>query len=204
MADPDNGVKPEKKYKILEKLKVVFWSKYEDKPQFKRDDDDVDNPYIKNRLERFINFFDSERKKNRDKERRLQYLIIGFGALIPVVNVFGIPSPFSNILSSVFGGIVVVSTGFLQFEKYHERWLISKTTATKLTNEYYYWKNKVGEYTLNNSNHQSVIAEEKEKAEKRLALLVRNCEYILLSEATEFVGLFNTRDRITGKDNKPP
>jgi hypothetical protein len=83
------------------------------------------------------------------------------------VNVFGIPSPLSNILSSVFGGIVVISTGFLQFEKYHERWLISKTTATKLTNEYYYWKNKVGEYALNNSNHQSVIAEEKEKEKEK-------------------------------------
>jgi hypothetical protein len=123
------------------------------------------------------------------------------------VNVIGISSPLSNILSSVFGGIVVISTGFLQFEKYHERWLISKTTATKLTNEYYYWKNNVREYALN-SNHQSVVAEnkegDKEKAEKRLALLVRNCEYILLSEATEFVGLFNTRDRISEKDNTPP
>ena len=41
---------------------------------------------------------------------------------------------------------------------------------------------------------------EKEESleEKRLALLVQNCETILISEASEFVGLFNTRDRDGG------
>jgi Protein of unknown function (DUF4231) len=89
----------------------------------------------KKRLEPFIRFFDSEGKRNRNKERILQYLIIGFGALIPIVNVIGIPSPLSNILSSVFGSIIVMSIRFLQFEKYLEGWLIYRTTATKLANE---------------------------------------------------------------------
>jgi hypothetical protein len=73
MTDLDNGEKPQKKYKILDKLKKVFLPKYMSKPEFVSD---VDCPYIKNRLERFIHFFDSERKRNRDKERTLQYLII--------------------------------------------------------------------------------------------------------------------------------
>jgi hypothetical protein len=127
------------------------------------------------------------------------------------VNVLGTPSPLSNILSSFFGGIIIISTGFLQFEKYQERWPIYRTTATKLANEYYYWKNNVGDYALS-SNPESVPKqgklEEQEKLEdnlekQKLALLVRNCESIISSEATEYVGLF-TRDRIPGKGNKPP
>jgi hypothetical protein len=127
------------------------------------------------------------------------------------VNVLGTPSPLSNILSSFFGGIIIISTGFLQFEKYQERWPIYRTTATKLANEYYYWKNNVGDYALS-SNHESGAKqgklEEQEKLEdnlekQKLALLVRNCESIISSEATEYVGLF-TRDRIPGKGNKPP
>jgi len=122
--------------------------------------------HTKKRLEPFIRFFDSERKRNRNKERILQYLIIGFGALIPIVNVIGIPSPLSNILSSVFGSIIVMSTGFLQFEKYLERWLIYRTTATKLANECYYWTNNVGEYAIS-SNHESDIKHEKSEEEIR-------------------------------------
>jgi hypothetical protein len=120
----------------------------------------------KKRLEPFIRFFDSEGKRNRNKERILQYLIIGFGALIPIVNVIVIPSPLSNILSSVFGSIIVMSTGFLQFEKYLERWLIYRTTATKLANECYYWTNNVGEYAIS-SNHESDIKHEKSEEEIR-------------------------------------
>lgn len=93
MTDLDNGEKPQKKYKILGKLKKVFLPEYMSKPELVSD---VDCPYIKNRLERFIHFFDSERKRNRDKERTLQYLIIGFAAAIPIVNVIGISSPLSK------------------------------------------------------------------------------------------------------------
>jgi hypothetical protein len=62
------------------------------------------------------------------------------------------------------------------------------------------------------SNHESVAKQEKSEKERkklednlekrRLALLVRNCESIISSEATEYMGLF-TRDRSSGKDNKP-
>lgn len=59
-----------------------------------------------------------------------------------------------------------MSTGFLQFEKYLERWLIYRTTATKLANEYYYWTNDVGEYAMS-SNHKSDIKHEKSEEEIR-------------------------------------
>jgi uncharacterized protein DUF4231 len=188
---------------------------YRSKPKFPMPREN-EPPYVTERLGPFIRFFDNERVRNRKNEQRLQYLIIGFGAAIPVVNVFGISSPLSNILSSVFGGVVVVSTSFLQFEKYHERWLISKTTATKLTNEYYYWKNKVGDYAptpKQGEGNKPVEAKpveakpvqvtgenDKELEDNGLALLVRNCEATLISEASEFVGLFNTRDR-AGRPN---
>jgi hypothetical protein len=100
------------------------------------------------------------------------------------VNVIGIPSPLSNILSSVFGSIIGISTGFLQFEKYLERWFIYRTTATKLANKYYYWKNNVREYAMS-SNHESDTKYEKleDNLEKRrLSLLVGNCESIIIQK----------------------
>jgi hypothetical protein len=141
---------------------------------------DKDDEYIKNRLGRFIIFFDRERAIVRLWERILQYTIIFLGSLIPIVNLVGIETFASNILSAIFGATIAIITAILQLEKYHERWLSFKMTSTKLSNEYYFWKNKSGDYSL----------KEEESVKLKLPVLVKRCEDIILSEAVEYVNLF--------------
>jgi hypothetical protein len=173
------------------------------KPQFI--ENDADGEYIKNRLARFIRFFDREREKNRTRERQLQYAIIGLGALIPVINVIGPKTLESNILSAIFGGSIALFTAILQFEKYHERWLSSKKTATKLSNEYFRWKNCSGVYGSDYKNDLKIQGEMTQKEqEEKLALLVERCEDIIASEAFDYVTLFSPSYQSKPPDKKDP
>jgi len=178
--------------------KLGAGTEYQARPEYKYKEDynqkpiidweDSDPPYIRNRLGPFILFLDNERVKVRKKEQRFQYTLIIAGALVPIVNVTGIPTPISTIFSAILGGIVVVCAGLLQFEKYHERWLSFKMITTKLSNEYYLWKNKVGEYGPKDSNPDKQMTKSNEES---LATLVSRCENIILSEATEYIGFFS-------------
>jgi hypothetical protein len=159
---------------------------YNQKPVI--DWEDSDPSYVRDRLGPFVLFLDNERIKVREKEQLLQYILILAGALVPIVNVTGIPSPISNVFSAILGAIVVVCAGLLQFEKYHERWLSFKMITTKLSNEYYLWKNKVGEYGPKDTSPNKQMTK---RDDESLAILVSRCENIILSEATEYVGFFS-------------
>lgn len=52
-------------------------------------DPDNDPYYVKERLAKFIKFFDDEKERNRDRERLIQFLIIIIGATIYSLNKFG-------------------------------------------------------------------------------------------------------------------
>jgi hypothetical protein len=187
------------------------------KPRFMWTTDDPE--YVKERLGRYINFFDTQRDDTRRREVILQYFIIGFGALIPIINIFGIEKFYSNIASAILGGGIAAITAVLQFQKYHERWLSFKQAGTKLSNEYYRWKNCTGEYALKDSQtleemEQTVTKQVKlliakqtdqqdiQQIEQRirddvlkkfkLALLVERCEEIITSEAFDYVALFSS------------
>jgi hypothetical protein len=71
-------------------------------------------------------------------------------------------------------------TAILQYEKFHEKCLSHKIVSSKLTREYYLWKGCSGEY----SKEEDVKVKE--------ALLIKNCEEILFTEATEYVNLFSS------------
>ena len=58
------------------------------KPPFTWSDNEPE--YIRMRLGPFINYFDQAKISNRRKEQALQYVIIGLGALIPIINIVGI------------------------------------------------------------------------------------------------------------------
>jgi Protein of unknown function (DUF4231) len=163
-----------------------YTKNYNQKPTI--DWEDSDPPYVKNRLGPFILFLDNERVKVRNIEQCLQYILIIAGTLVPIVNVTGIPTPISTIFSAILGGIVVVCAGLLQFEKYHERWLSFKMITTKLSNEYYFWKNKVGEYGPKDTNPNKQMTKSNEEG---LTILVSRCENIILSEAIEYIGFFS-------------
>jgi hypothetical protein len=173
--------------------------------------------YIKYRLGPFINYFDRQRIENRRKEQLYQYLIIGLGALIAIINVFGIEKLYSNVSSAILGGTIAALTAVLQFEKYHDRWISYKQAGTKLSNEYFKWSNGTGEYSLKEEEVRKEMdrlitdqekpptSEQKERVslndqkirdvvEKKfkLALLTKRCEDIITSEAFDYVALFSS------------
>ena len=182
--------------KILHKIFPFYNQKAKNqehgKPEFIIHDKDDD--YIKDRLGRFIIFFDKERAIVRRRERILQYTIIILGSLIPIVNLVGIQTFASNILSAIFGASIAIITAILQLEKYHERWLSFKMISTKLSNEYYFWKNKSGDYSL----------KEEESVKLKLPVLVKRCEDIILSEAVEYVNLFRATKPEEGSSSSSP
>jgi Protein of unknown function (DUF4231) len=185
------------------------------KPKFKAAADDDDDPYIQNRLGPFIRFFEKHQTSNRRKEQFCQYLIIIFGALIPIINVAGIDPLSTRILSAFFGAAIAVLTAILQFEKYHERWQDCKRTATKLANEYYLWKYASGDYApmkkkpvidgtkqtdvkntekhdIKQTGDKNVEKSDYEVKSESFTLLVENCEAIITSEAYDYVALFSS------------
>lgn len=176
-------------------------------------EDDTDPFYVKKRLGQFVRFFDTHKNSNQNRERTIQFLIIIFGASIPLINL-SIANPVSNVGSAILGSLIAMLTAILQFEKYHEKWLSYKLISSKLKREYYLWKDCSGDYSKenlsfdfpSNSNDSNLgeklkdnkktddkeKEEEKKYEEKKLALLVQNCEEILLAEATEYVSLFSS------------
>jgi hypothetical protein len=160
----------------------TFLNYFRGKPEppftFEKDDP----PYVQTRLKTTIDRNLQDKVSHIWKEHNLQFIIILASAIIPIVNVAIHPSFGVNIVSSVLAGIVLVVTSVLQLKKYHERWILSKNTAARLSYEYYRWKNKVGEEYERETDDDS-----------RVALLVKNCECIILSEATQFAGFFQPR-----------
>jgi hypothetical protein len=127
----------------------------------------------------------------------IQYVIIVFSALIPVINVIG-PSTSSQegsvtsttltqVLSAVFGALIVMLVGILQFEKFHDKWLLFKRTAVDLRREYYNWKNCVGDYKCEKGR------------EGNLALLIERCETILKDETGEYLRYFSNSSTSTNQ-----
>lgn len=150
---------------------------------------------MRDRLEPFINFFDEHAELNRIRERLIQYLIIVFAVTIPLIN-FGAINPISSVTSAILGALIAILTAILQFDKFHEKWLSLKSTSSKLKREYYLWREGSDEYSKENlldikkeNDHQ------KNYDERKYALLIKNCEEILLAEASEYINLFS-RSRI--------
>ena len=98
-------------------------------------------------------------------------------------------SPYTNIISAILGGIIIASTGILQFEKFHDRWIIFKNTKAKLMNECYCYIHWIGEY---GPKPEIISARDVNDKSARDVKFVKRCESILLSEAMDFVGLFNS------------
>jgi Protein of unknown function (DUF4231) len=174
-----------KLHSIFQRISDFIWTKEKSNEPGLFTPADDDPAYVKERLKPSIRDFQKEKRTTIRREQNLQLIVIIASALIPIANVSLPPSLALNVLSSVLGAIALVVTSILQLKKYHEKWILSKTTAAKLMNEYYSWKNKVRDYTGSDDA-------------KRLALLVRNCEFLLLSEATQFVDIFQPRDSTTG------
>ena len=68
---------------------------------------------------------------------------------IPVINVLGpsLDGYLVRLLTSFFGGTVIVETGLLQLTKAYENWINYRSTAEQLKQEYQLFALEAGKYS---------------------------------------------------------
>ena len=76
-------------------------------------------------------------------------------------------------ISSIIGGIIAVSTGITQLEKYQENWILYRTSTELLKKEKFFFENSAGEYS-------NLGDKEKNK------LLVERVESIVSAETSKY------------------
>jgi Protein of unknown function (DUF4231) len=129
--------------------------------------------YKEARLEKQIEWHSNKAKYNKLRFRQVQIITLVASAIIPIINVANIADLQTRIISSILGGIIVVTTGLTHLEKYQENWILYRTIAELLKKEKYFFENSIGEYS-----NPSEIAKNK--------LLVERVESIVSAETSKY------------------
>jgi hypothetical protein len=119
---------------------------------FINDDHPSVQEYIDNRFKEQLKWYDDHARSSLRKYYACQVIIVFFGALIPIINVlaptttdgYGYPI---RLLSSFFGGTIIVATGLLQLTKAYENWISYRSTTEQLKQEYQLFALKAEEYS---------------------------------------------------------
>lgn len=142
--------------------------------------------YIKKRLENQLNWYSKKAKDNLYRYYKIQILVLGASALIPIVNVVDGHELAIRIISSILGAIIVGATGLLQLTKSQESWIIFRSTAETLKKEYNLYMLKVGDYSDSNLVD-----------DKRDRLFIERAESVMSMEGTKYVSLRQKSESLT-------
>lgn len=103
--------------------------------------------YKQERLQKQIDWHSEKARHNKLRFRLYQIITLTASVTIPIINVANIGDFQTRIISSIIGGIIVVTTGLTQLEKYQENWILYRTSSELLKKEKYFFENGVGEYS---------------------------------------------------------
>lgn len=116
--------------------------------------------YIKNRVENQINWYSKKATENKKRYHFSQIVIIIAAALIPIINVIDLATMEIRLFSSILGTIVIAITGIIQLKKYHENWIMYRSTEEALKKEKYTYENDAGAYSgLNDDERHRLLVE---------------------------------------------
>ena len=101
------------------------------------DDDSRIFYYKKERLDEQIQWHSKKARHNKLRFWLYQIVTLVSSAIIPITNVANIADFQTRIISSIIGGIIAVSTGITQLEKYQENWILYRTSAELLKKDKY-------------------------------------------------------------------
>jgi hypothetical protein len=152
------------------------------------DKKEVEHDYFKERLEEQIVWHGKKSRENKKRFLYLQTAIIITSATIAIINTLGIIDIISDyiaVLSSVFGGTIVIITAIMQLHKFQENWITYRTTAELLKKEKYYYLNDVGDYS-------GLHSQEKKR------LLVERVENIVSAETSKYF-LIHKSEKVESK-----
>jgi hypothetical protein len=129
--------------------------------------------YKEKRLQEQINWHSKKARHNKIRFRAYQIVTLVASAIIPIINVANIGDFQTRIISSIISGIIAVSTGITQLEKYQENWILYRTSTELLKKEKFFFENSAGEYS-------NLGDKEKNK------LLVERVESIVSAETSKY------------------
>lgn len=129
--------------------------------------------YSADRVDDQINWYSEKATENKSRFHNLQIIIIIIAAAIPVINVIDFAPLETRIVSSIMGAVVVAIMGIIQLKKYHENWIMYRSTEEVLKKEKYKFENNAGEYSGL-------------KDDEKLKLLVENVESFISSQNVVF------------------
>ncbi len=107
----------------------------------------VNTNYLTDRLETQIDWYSTKATNNKFGFHLLQIMVLIVGATIPIVNIVDFAPLETRLISSVLGSVTVTVTGIIQLKKYHENWIMYRSTEEALKKEKYTYQNEVGEYS---------------------------------------------------------
>jgi len=102
--------------------------------------------YLKNRLDKQINWYEDKSAINKRQYQASQFLLLILAALITLSPLFAKKSTYLLILVPIMGALIALITGVLRIYKYQENWTTYRTTAELLKYEKYMFMTKTKPY----------------------------------------------------------
>ena len=103
--------------------------------------------YVNTRLADQLKWYSEKATSNKSRFHTLQISVIIIGAIIPLVNLIDFAPTEIRVISAILGSVIVGVSGILQLKKYHETWIMYRSTEEALKKEKYTYENNAGEYS---------------------------------------------------------
>lgn len=103
--------------------------------------------YSADRVDDQIKWYSEKATENKSRYHNLQIIMIIIASAIPVINVIDFAPIETRIISSIMGAVIVGIIGIVQLKKYHENWIMYRSTEEALKKEKHTFENDAAEYT---------------------------------------------------------
>ncbi len=141
--------------------------------------------YKKERYQDQINWYEKKASSNQSRYSKIQWVLIIFSALTPVLIAidFGFTEySFLKWVAVITAIIVSISAGSLRIFKYHDNWITYRTTCETLKKEIHLYNAGIGDYT---------------NAKDKESVFVQRVESLISQENTLWLTVFKKDDKGT-------
>ena len=145
--------------------------------------------YRKERYQDQIDWYDRKASSNQSRYSKLQWILIIFSALTPVLIAidFGLEEySFLKWTAVITAVIVSISAGVLRIFKYHDNWITYRTTSETLKKEIYLYQAGIGDYA---------------NAKDKESVFVQRVESLISQENTLWLTVFKKEEKGNNTDN---
>jgi len=146
----------------------------------------MEQKYIKERLDKQIDWYDNKSQDNQKYFKRLKIIEILSAALIPFLVAYSDECVYIQYIVGILGIGIALIAGLLSLYKFQENWIEYRTTTETLKHQKYLYENKCPPY--NNE-------------EDRTKKLVQICEGIISKENSNWAQYIKTSKKYQEQEN---